>query len=93
LLGQRPNRELAQQLQNERIFGERSATQEAIKATALEYIEVFFNCTRLHSTLGLIKKVAHTYKYFFTKLWRRVVTTALVIREYFVQPSLVRNAL
>ena len=44
-------------------------------------------------THGLIKKVAHTYKYFFTKLGRRVVATALVIREYFVQPSLVRAAL
>ena len=44
-------------------------------------------------THGLIKKVAHTYKYFFTKLGRRVVITALVIREYFVQPSLVRAAL
>jgi hypothetical protein len=44
-------------------------------------------------THGLIKKVAHTYKYFFTKLGRRVVVTALVIREYFVQPNLVRNAL
>jgi hypothetical protein len=44
-------------------------------------------------THGLIKKVGHAYKYFFTKLGRRVVVTALVIREYFVQPSLVRNAL
>jgi len=44
-------------------------------------------------THGLVKKVAHRYKYFFTKLGRRVVVTALVIREYFVQPSLVRNAL
>ena len=44
-------------------------------------------------THGLIKKVGHTYKYFFTKLGRRVVVTALVIREYFVQPTLVRNAL
>jgi hypothetical protein len=44
-------------------------------------------------THGLIKKVAHTYKYFFTKLGRRVVVTALVIREYYVQPSLVRNAI
>ena len=44
-------------------------------------------------THGLIKKVGHTYKYFFTKLGRRVVVTALVIREYFVQPSLVRAAL
>jgi hypothetical protein len=44
-------------------------------------------------THGLIKKIAHAYKYFFTKLGRRVVVTALVIREYFVQPTLVRNAL
>jgi hypothetical protein len=44
-------------------------------------------------THGLIKKVGHAYKYFFTKLGRRVVVTALLIREYFVQPSLVRNAL
>jgi len=41
----------------------------------------------------LIKQVAHTSKYFFTKLGRRVVITALVISEYFVQPSLVRAAL
>jgi hypothetical protein len=44
-------------------------------------------------THGLIKKLGHAYKYFFTKLGRRVVVTAMVIREYFVQPTLVRNAL
>jgi hypothetical protein len=44
-------------------------------------------------THGLIKKVAHTYKYSLTKLGRRVLATALVVREYFVQPTLVRNAL
>jgi hypothetical protein len=44
-------------------------------------------------THGLIKKIGHAYKYFFTRLGRRVVVTALVIREYFVQPTLVRNAL
>jgi len=32
-------------------------------------------------------------QYFFTKLGRRVVATALVIREYFVRPNLVRAAL
>jgi hypothetical protein len=31
-------------------------------------------------THGLIKKVAHTYKYFFTRLERRILITALVIR-------------
>jgi hypothetical protein len=44
-------------------------------------------------THGLIKKVARTYKYYLTKLGRRMLVTALVIREYFVQPTLVRNAL
>ena len=44
-------------------------------------------------THGLIKKVANRYKYYLTKLGRRVLVTALVIREYFVQPTLVRNAL
>ena len=44
-------------------------------------------------THGLIKKVAHAYKYFFTKLGRRIVVTALILRECFVQPSLVRAAL
>jgi len=44
-------------------------------------------------THGLIKKVAHTYKYYLTALGRRVWVTTLVIREYFVQPFLVRHAL
>jgi hypothetical protein len=44
-------------------------------------------------THGLIKKAVHAYKYFFTKLGRRVVITALALREYFVQPSLLREAL
>lgn len=37
---------------NERIFGERFATLEAMKASAFEYIEMFYNRRRLHSTLG-----------------------------------------
>jgi len=44
-------------------------------------------------THGLIKKIAHTYKYDLTQLGRRVLVTAMVIREYFVQPTLVRKAL
>ena len=35
----------------------------------------------------------HRYKYFFAKLGRRVVITALLIRECFVHPSLVWNVL
>ena len=37
---------------NERVFGEHFATREAMKATAFEYIEVFYNRKRRHSTLG-----------------------------------------
>ena len=39
-------------------------------------------------THGLIKKVGHRYKYYLTKLGRRVLTTTLKIREYVVIPSL-----
>jgi len=42
---------------NERIFGERFASREAMKATAFEYIEVFYNRTRLHCTLGYTSPV------------------------------------
>jgi hypothetical protein len=44
-------------------------------------------------THGLIKNVAHTYKCFFTRVGSRVVVTAPVIGEYFVQRSLVGAAL
>jgi len=37
---------------NERIFGERFASHEAMKSHTIEYIEVFYNRKRLHSTLG-----------------------------------------
>lgn len=37
---------------NERVFGERFATRDGMKYMAFEYIEVFYNRQRLHSTLG-----------------------------------------
>jgi transposase InsO family protein len=37
---------------NERIHGERFTTRAAMKAMAFEYIEVFYNRKRRHSTLG-----------------------------------------
>lgn len=37
---------------NERVHGVGFATREDMKATAFEYIEVFYNRKRLHSTLG-----------------------------------------
>ena len=40
---------------------------------------------RLH---GLIKKIGHRYKYYLTKIGRRVVATTLAIREFVVVPAL-----
>jgi putative transposase len=37
---------------NERVHGVRYATHDAMKATSFEYIEVFYNRKRQHSTLG-----------------------------------------
>ena len=37
---------------NERVHGIRYATHAEIKAVAFEYIEVFYNRKRQHSTLG-----------------------------------------
>lgn len=37
---------------------------------------------------GIIKKIGHRYKYYFTKLGRRVVLTALKLRELVVIPAL-----
>jgi hypothetical protein len=43
-------------------------------------------------THGLIKKVGRRYKYYLTKLGRRVVATTLVLRETLVVPSLAEAA-
>lgn len=37
---------------NERVLGLRYKTKEEMKAMSFEYIEVFYNRKRLHSTLG-----------------------------------------
>jgi putative transposase len=37
---------------NERVHGERFETRDEVKAMTFEYIEVFYNRRRLHSTLG-----------------------------------------
>ena len=41
-------------LKVEAIHGERFATREAAKAQVFEYIEVYYNRKRLHSTLGYL---------------------------------------
>ncbi len=52
LLGQRANGKLVRQLKNERVYGERFETRDEVIAMTFEYIEVFYNRKRLHSTLG-----------------------------------------
>lgn len=37
---------------NERVYGERFETRDEVIAMTFEYIEVFYNRKRLHSTLG-----------------------------------------
>lgn len=37
---------------NERVYGERFESLDEMKAMTFEYIEVFYNRRRLHSTLG-----------------------------------------
>lgn len=44
---------------------------------------------RLH---GLIKKIGRTYKYYLTRLGRRVIVAALKLREFTVVPALARTA-
>lgn len=41
---------------NERVYGERFKTRDEIKAIAFEYLEVFYNRRRLHSTLGTSRR-------------------------------------
>ena len=44
-------------------------------------------------THGLIKKVGHCHKYYLTKLGRRALVSSLILREYFILPSLAKSAL
>jgi len=41
-------------------------------------------------THGLVKKIGRTYKYYLTKLGRRVIAAALALREFLLIPELAR---
>jgi hypothetical protein len=42
-------------------------------------------------THGLIKKIGHTYKYYLTKLGRKVILSGLKLKELFLIPELATN--
>jgi hypothetical protein len=41
----------------------------------------------------MMKVENFSYKYYMTKLGRRVLVTSLILREWFVLPTLAKNAL
>lgn len=47
-----PTESFVNSLKNERVHGTRYATREAAKADVFQYIAVFYNRSRRHSTLG-----------------------------------------
>ena len=51
-------------------------------------ISRLLRCLRLHS---LIKKIGRRYKYYLTRLGRRVITTALKLRRLYVIPALTHS--
>ena len=59
LLGHAPTESWFNSCKNERIHGLRYATHADMKAAAFEYIEVFYNRNRQHSTLGYRSPIQH----------------------------------
>lgn len=55
-------------LKSERTDGEIYLTREAAKADVIDYIEMFYNSNRLHSTLGYLSPVQFENKFFLTKV-------------------------
>jgi putative transposase len=47
-------------LKKDIIYGRRFKTREEAKIFIIEYIETFYNCKRLHSTLGNMSPSAET---------------------------------
>ena len=41
-------------------------------------------------THGMIKKIGHTYKYYLTKLGRKIIISALKMKELFLVPQLAK---
>ncbi len=58
---------------NERVYGERFETHEGMKAMAFEYIEVFYNRKRQHSTLDYKSPMQYLDDWFNTQQQERLV--------------------
>jgi putative transposase len=58
-----PTESFFNSLKNERVHGTRYRTRAAAKADVFEYIEMFYNRTRRHSTLGHISPLRFMEKW------------------------------
>ncbi len=67
LLGQRPDRERVQQLQEQAHLRQRYATRAEITAETFDYIEVFYNRKRRHSRLGYQSPVQYLADWLMTE--------------------------
>ena len=59
---------------NERVYGERFAKRETMKAMAFEYIEVFYNRKRQHSTLGYRSPEQFMQRWLDAQMQEKLVT-------------------
>ena len=58
---------------NERVYGERFESRDEMKAMAFEYIEVFYNRKRMHSTLGYKSPKQHLDDWFNAQQQEKLV--------------------
>jgi len=52
-------------LKKDMIYGRRFKTREEAKLVIIEYIETFYNCHRLHSTLGNMSPMEYECQYYY----------------------------
>ena len=54
-------------LKKDIIYGNKFKTREEAKLVIIEYIETFYNCHRLHSTLGNMSPMEYERQYSYQK--------------------------
>lgn len=55
-------------LKSERTDGKMYYTRESAKADVIDYVEMFYNCKRLHSTLGYVSPMQFEKQFLLNKL-------------------------